>query len=321
MTDGKWLADVLLLVKTGGEKALPEWQAHFREADPRLDVRYWTDPTVRPEDVSYVLVWEPEEGRLSSMPGLKAVFSSGAGVDHITRVADWPRHLPLIRMGGEETVQRMGEYIVWACLHLLRDMRHFTQAQAETYWSRQETPFSAPQRRVGIMGLGNLGAAAARMLQAMNFQVQGWSRSPKDIPGVRSFVGSEGLVEFLATTDILVCLLPSTPETNGLIDAGLLAQLPEGAALVNAGRGPHVVEEDLLAALDSGHLSGAVLDVFVQEPLPEGNPLWSHPRVTVTPHIASMANRRDRAIYVAQAIAAQEAGLPLPNVYDPEKGY
>ena len=312
---------MLLLVKSGGEKALPEWQAHFREADPRLDVRYWTDPSVRPEDVRYVLVWEPEEGRLSSMTGLKAVFSSGAGVDHITRVADWPRHLPLIRMGGKETVQRMGEYIVWACLTLLRDMRTIAQAQAESRWLHHETLFSAPQRRLGIMGLGNLGAAAARMLQGLNFPVQGWSRSPKDIPGVRSFVGQEGLPEFLATTDILVCLLPSTPETDGLIDGKLLAQLPAGAALVNAGRGPHVVEADLIAALDAGHISGAVLDVFVQEPLPKENPLWSHPRVTVTPHVASMANRRDRAAYVAGAIAAQEAGLPLPNVYDPEKGY
>jgi glyoxylate/hydroxypyruvate reductase len=293
---------VLLLVKSGGEKALPEWQAYFRDADPRLEVRAWNDPTVRPEDVRYV-------------------FSSGAGVDHVTRVADWPRHVPLVRMGGEETVQRMGEYIVWACLSLLRETRHFALAQAEARWAHKECAFSAPQRRVGIMGLGNLGAAAARMLQGLNFPVQGWSRSPKDISGVRSFTGEAGLAEFLASTDILVCLLPATPETAGLIDARLLAQLPPGAALVNAGRGAHVVEADLLAALDSSHLAAAVLDVFAQEPLPAENPLWHHPRVTVTPHVASMANRRDRAIYVAQCIAAQEAGRPLPNVYDPEKGY
>ncbi|WP_367615399.1 2-hydroxyacid dehydrogenase [Teichococcus aerophilus] len=312
---------MLLLVKSGGEKALPEWQSCFKAADPRLDVRSWTDPAVRAEDVRYVLVWEPDAGRLSQMSGLKAVFSAGAGVDHVTAVADWPRHLPLVRMGGDETVQRMGEYIVWSCLSLLRETRHFALAQAESRWAHKMTPASAPRRRVGIMGLGNLGAAAATMLRALNFPVQGWARSPKDIPGVRSFVGAEGLPEFLATTDILVCLLPSTPETAGLIDSRLLAQLPPGAQLVNAGRGQHVVEADLIAALDSGHIAGAVLDVFVQEPLPAENPLWRHPAVTVTPHVASMANRQDRAIYVAAAIAAHEAGLPMPNVYDPERGY
>ncbi|MDB5368693.1 MAG: glyoxylate/hydroxypyruvate reductase [Roseomonas sp.] len=312
---------MLLLVKSGGEKAVADWQACFRGADPRLDVRSWTDPSVRPEDVRYVLVWEPEEGRLGRMPGLRAVFSSAAGVDHITRVADWPRHLPLIRMGGDDTAQRMGEYIAWACLSLLRDTRHFALGQAEARWAHRETPFSAPRRRVGIMGLGNLGAAAAKMLQGLNFPVQGWARSRKDLPGVRSFAGSAELPEFLATTDILVCLLPSTPETAGLIDAALLARLPAGAGLVSAGRGQHVVVPDLLAALDAGHLSGAVMDVFVQEPLPKESPLWTHPRITITPHVASLASRRERAAYVAGAIAAQEAGQPLPNLYDPERGY
>lgn len=312
---------VLLLVKSGGRKAVPDWQDCFRRVDPRLDVRCWTDPDVRPEDVRYVVVWEPEEGRLSAMTGLRAVFSSAAGVDHITRVADWPRHLPLIRMGGDDTAQRMGEFIAWSCLSLLRDTRAFALAQPEGRWAHRETRFAAPQRTVGILGLGNLGAASARMLQGLGFPVRGWSRSRKDLPGVESFAGAGELPAFLAGTDILVCLLPSTPETAGLIDAGLLAQLPAGAALVSAGRGQHVVEPDLLAALDSGHLAGAVMDVFATEPLPPESPLWRHPRITVTPHIASMASRPERARYIAEAIAAQEAGRPLPNLYDPDKGY
>jgi glyoxylate/hydroxypyruvate reductase A len=311
----------LLLVKSGGEKAVSDWQNCFRKADPRIDVRSWNDPAVNPEDVRYVVVWEPEEGRLSQMTGLRAVFSSAAGVDHITCVSDWPRHLPLIRMGGDETAQRMGEYIAWGCLSLLRDTRSFALAQPEQRWKHKDTPFSARHRTVGIMGLGNLGTAAARMLQGLNFTVQGWARSHKDIPGVRSFAGAAELPAFLAGTDILVSLLPSTPETAGLIDAAVLAQLPAGAGLVSAGRGQHVVEPDLIAALDAGHLSGAVMDVFATEPLPAGDPLWTHPKVTVTPHVASMATRQDRAAYVAGAIAAQEAGLPLPNVYDPERGY
>ncbi|MFD1110170.1 2-hydroxyacid dehydrogenase [Pseudoroseomonas ludipueritiae] len=312
---------MLLLVKSGGEKAVAEWQACFRKADPRIEVRSWADPSVDPADVRYVMVWEPEAGRFPAMSGLRAVFSSAAGVDHITCVPDWPRHLPLIRMGGEETAQRMGEYIAWACLTLLRETRVFALAQAERCWANRESPFSARQRTIGIMGLGNLGQAAARMLQGLNFTVRGWSRGRKDIPGVRSFAGAEELPEFLAGTDILVSLLPSTPETTGLIDAALLARLPAGAGLVSAGRGQHVVEPDLIAALDSGHLSGAVMDVFATEPLPPESPLWTHPKVTVTPHVASQATRQDRAAYVAQAIAAQEAGLPLPNVYDPERGY
>jgi glyoxylate/hydroxypyruvate reductase A len=311
----------LLLVKSGGEKAVADWQACFRKVDPRLDVRSWNDPSARPEEVRYVVVWEPEEGRFSRMSGLRAVFSSAAGVDHITRVSDWPRHLPLIRMGGDETEQRMGEYIAWGCLSLLRDTRAFALAQPERRWAHRDAPHSARHRTVGIMGLGNLGTAAARMLQGLNFTVRGWARSRKDIPGVRSFAGAAELPDFLAGTDILVSLLPSTPETAGLIDGAVLARLPAGAGLVSAGRGQHVVEPDLIAALDSGHLCGAVMDVFATEPLPAGDPLWLHPKVTVTPHVASMAPRQDRAAYVANAIAAHEAGRPLPNVFDPERGY
>lgn len=312
---------VTLLVKSGGEQAVPDWQECFRAVDPRIAVRWWADPAVPPEAVDYVLVWEPQHGWLASLPNLKVVFSSGAGVDHITCDPAWPRHIPLVRMGGAATAQRMGEYILWSCLSLLRDARHFALGQAAGEWRHRETRHYAQDRTVGIMGLGNLGGHAARMLQAVGFPVRGWARSRKDIPGVRSFAGAAELPEFLAGTDILVCLLPSTPETEGLIDARLLAQLPPGAELVNAGRGSHLREADLLAALDSGHLAGAVLDVFEEEPLPPGNPLWAHPKVTVTPHVASMASRPERARYLAGAIADFEAGRPLPNLYDPERGY
>lgn len=311
----------MLLVKSGGEQAVPDWQECFRAVDPRITVRWWEDPAVPPEAVDYALVWEPRHGWLASLPNLKAVLSSGAGVDHITCDPAWPRHLPLVRMGGEATAQRMGEYVLWSCLSLLRDARHFALGQAAGEWRHRETRHLASDRTVGIMGLGNLGAQSARMLQAAGFLVRGWSRSRKEIPGVRSFAGSGELAEFLAGTDILVCLLPSTPETEGLIDATLLARLPRGAELVNAGRGPHVRVPDLLAALDSGHLEGAVLDVFEEEPLPAGHPLWSHPRVTVTPHVASTASRPQRARYFAGVIAAHEAGRPLPNLYDPDRGY
>jgi glyoxylate/hydroxypyruvate reductase A len=312
---------VKVLVKSGGPGAAADWQECFRAVDPRICVNWWEDPTVAPEEVDYVVVWEPRAGWLASLPNLKVVFSSGAGVDHITCDPAWPRHVPLVRMGGPETAQRMGEYIVWACLSLLRETRHFALGQAAGEWWHKECRFSAAGRRVGIMGLGNLGTRAAAMLQGVGFPVQGWSRTRKELPGVVSHAGAAELPEFLAGTDILVCLLPSTPETAGLIDARLLARLPRGAELVNAGRGSHLVMPDLLAALDSGHLGGAVLDVFEEEPLPSGSPLWSHPKVTVTPHIASMASRPERARYIAGVIADFEADRPLPNRYDPLRGY
>ncbi|KAA2211911.1 2-hydroxyacid dehydrogenase [Teichococcus oryzae] len=310
-----------LLVKSGGRGAVAEWQECFRKADPRISVHWWEDEGVAPEAVDYALVWDPRPGWLASLPNLKMVFSSGAGVEHITRDPGWPRHLPLIRMGGPETDQRMGEYIAWACLSLLRETRHFALGQAAAEWRHKANPFAATERRVGIMGLGNLGSRAAAMLQGLGFPVRGWSRSRKNLPGVVSYAGADELAEFLAGTDILVCLLPSTPETAGLIDGRLLAKLPPGADVVNAGRGSHLVVADLLAALDSGHLGGAVLDVFEEEPLPAASPLWSHPKVIVTPHVASEASRQGRAGYVAGVIADFEAGRPLPNRYDPIRGY
>lgn len=310
-----------LLIKSGGEEAMAEWRAHFQAVNPLIDVRFWADPAVAPETVDYVMAWEPPAGWLAGLPNLKVVFSSGAGVDHITKDPAWPRQLPLIRMGGDDLSQRMGEFIVWSALSLLRDTRDFALGQAASEWRYKEVPFSAADRTVGIMGMGNLGARAAEMLQGVGFPVRGWSRSPKAVPGVEDFVGPEALDAFLAGTDILVCLLPSTPDTADIIDAALLARLPKGAHVINAGRGPHVVEADLIAALDSGHIAGAVLDVFRSEPLSADSPLWRHPRITVTPHIASTPTRRGKVEFVANCIAAFEAGKPLPNVFDPVRGY
>ena len=281
----------------------------------------WDDPAVDPALVHYAFPWEPEPGRLAALPNLRLVLSPGAGVDHITRDPAWPSHLPLVRMGGEDPAQRMGEYVCLACLSLLRNWRQAGSAQAERRWEQFESGPSAPEVTVGIMGLGNLGTRAAAMLLALGFPVLGWARSAKTVPGVQSYVGDGERDAFLRRADILVCLLPDTPETRGAIRAETLALLPPGAAVVNAARGGHVVWEDLAAALDGGRLSGAVLDVFTEEPLPPGHPAWVHPRVTVTPHIASLAGRRARARYVADVIRRFEAGEAMPNVFDPARGY
>lgn len=300
---------------------MPEWREHFATAAPHLDVRWWNDPAVAPEDVAYALCWEPDAGRLAAMPNLRLILSTAAGVDHIVRDETWPKHLPLVRMGGEETAQRMGEYVCLAALALLRDFRRVTLAHAECRWDYFENQRCATDVRVGVMGLGNLGARAGTMLAGLGFQVAGWARSEKSVPGVKCFAGDGQRDAFLARSDMLVCLLPDTADTRGAIRAETIALLPPGAAIINAARGGHLVLPDLMAALESGHVSGAVLDVFDTEPLPPDHPAWTHPRITVTPHMASMASRQARVRYVAAVIDAFERGEALPNLYDPVRGY
>ncbi len=311
----------MLLIKSGDRAMVEEWRGYFAELAPALRTAAHDDPSVRPGEATYALCWEPPPGWLASLTGLRAIFSIGAGVDHVTADPTWPRHVPLVRMGGDETGQRMGEYVAWACLSLLRNARTFAVNQAARVWHYDPGEFTATDRTVGIMGLGTLGTAAVPMLRGLGFRMAGWTRSPRDVPGVACFAGAEGLDAFLATTDILVILLPATPDTVGIVNEDLLMRMPPGAAVVNAARGAHVVLPDLIAALDSGHLSGAVLDAFDVEPLPADDPLWTHPKVTITPHVASIARRRERARFVAEAIAGFEAGRPLPNLYDPARGY
>jgi glyoxylate/hydroxypyruvate reductase A len=311
---------MLMLVQSGGPKQFPEWQEAFAEAAPGLTLRLWDDPSVRAEEVRLALVWDPEPGRLARYPNLGLILCSGAGVDAVVRDPSLPP-VPIVRLATPGAAQRMGEYVCWAVLSLLKDARRFARNQAAGRWEYFEPRFSAPECRVGVLGLGVLGGRAAEMLAGLGFQVAGWSRGRKAIPGVQSFAGDAELGVFLARSDILVCLLPDTPATRGILSAPLFAQLPKGAGIVNAGRGAHQNFADILAALDSGQLSGAVLDVFEDEPLPQGHPAWSHPRILVTPHCASLAPKLERARFAAEVIAAWQRGEPLPNLFDPSRGY
>ncbi len=308
-------------MKSGGAAAMPEWRAAFAELAPALDVHGWDDPALDPAAVDYALVWDPQPGGLARFPNLKVIFGSGAGVDLITADPALPRHLPLVRMGVEGAAQRMGEYVCWAALSLLRGTRRLTLAQSEARWDYFEPAATARETVVGIMGLGVMGARTAAMLQALGFPVIGWSRTKKALPGVESFAGDAARDAFLAQADILVVLLPATPATERLIAAPLLDRVKQGAGLIHAGRGSQAVVADVLAALDSGRLGGAVIDVFEQEPLPADSPLWHHPKVTVTPHVASLPSRRERAGHVAACIAAFARGEALPNLYDHDRGY
>lgn len=310
----------VLLVKTGGEAALPEWRAIFAGLLPHLDVRWWSDPSVAPEAVAYAFVWDPEPGRLATFANLRLIVSSGAGVDHLTRDPALPTHVPVVKMGAPEAAARMTEYVLASVLFHHRRFHDFVDAQRRRSWAHVETT-EAANRTVGVMGLGTLGGAAAAALRNAGFRVRGWSRSARALDGVATFAGTAAFEAFLDGTEILVCLLAATPETAGIINAATLAKLPRGACVVNAARGSHVVLPDLIAALDAGHVAAATLDVFDTEPLPLESPAWTHPRILVTPHVASTPDKRARGAFVAEAIRAFETGRELPNLFDPARGY
>lgn len=295
------------------------WRDTVAEHMPELEFRVWPEAGDLSE-IDYALVWKPEPGLLASLPNLKAILSLGAGVDHILADPNLPAGVPISRVVNDNMVLRMRE---WVLLHVLshhRRQREYNQLQRARVWRDLEQPH-AGERTVGVMGLGELGGDSARHLAAIGFDVIGWSRSPREVPGVRCFHGREGLKAFLAETDILVSVLPLTPQTTNMINADFLSRLPRGASFINAGRGQQVVEADLIAALDSGQLSEATLDVFQTEPLPVTDPLWTHPRVTVTPHIAAFTDPRALVRQVVEDIRRVERGEPVTNPVDPARGY
>lgn len=314
-------AKPLLLVRSGGRSAVPEWQATFAALLPEIEVLGWGDPAIDPARVRYVLVWEPTPGRLAQYPNLELIFSTAAGVDHIIRDPEYPAHVPVIRMGADDMGQTVGEYVCLGALMILRDMPRIMAAQRAAHWERFETERTARMARVGIMGMGQIGQASARMLQGIGFPVHGWTRTQTEAGGVKCFAGMGALDAFLGCTDILVGILPDTPETRGLMNAERLVKLPRGAGLISVGRGTLIVMQDLLSALDTQHLSLAVMDVFDPEPLPANDPAWRHERIVVSPHLAGFVSKHARAEWVAQCLARQKAGQALENVYDKERGY
>lgn len=296
-----------------------DWVPTLTAELPEAEIRVHPD-VGDPAGIDYALVWKPPPGLLAALPNLKAILSLGAGVDALLADPTLPDGVPLARLVDPGLTVGMTDYVCWQVLSAHRRAADYRAQQARAQW-RPLAETLAPERRVGVMGLGELGADAARMLAALRFDVAGWSRSAKSIPGVACFSGAEGLAEFLARTEILVCLLPLTPETAGVLDADLFARLPRGAHVINAGRGGHLVDTDLLAALDSGQVSTAALDVFRDEPLPPGHPFWRHPRVTVTPHVASVTHARSAARTIAADIRRLEAGQPPAHPVDRGRGY
>jgi glyoxylate/hydroxypyruvate reductase A len=295
------------------------WRAQLTRLTSELEIRVWPEMG-NPAEIDYALVWRPEPGFLASLPNLKLILSLGAGVDHLLGDPQLPRHIPIVRLVDPHMTDAMSEYVVLQVLRLHRRDLDYRAHQEAGVW-RELDQQNAGERRVGILGLGELGQDAAKKLTALGFDVAGWSRGDKNLAGIASYAGAAGLAPLLGRSEIVVCLLPLTTETERILNASTLALLPKGAALVNAARGAHLVEDDLLAALASGQVSAAVLDVFGEEPLPLGHPFWHHPRIVVTPHVAAFTNPATAAPIILDNIRRFEDGRPLLNRIDPARGY
>jgi glyoxylate/hydroxypyruvate reductase A len=295
-----------------------QWAEIFRQEAPEIDFRFWPDvgdaATVR-----YLAAWEPPADLATRFPNLQLLLSTGAGVDQFDFAA-LPPGLPVVRMVEPGIVNGMVEYVSHAVLDLHRDMPAYRRAQRLRQWQTIEVR-PASERRVGVLGLGSLGQAVLGKLVSFGFDCAGWSRSRHDVPGVVCYAATDGLGSFLARSDILVCLLPLTDATRGILNAALFAKLPSGASIVHVGRGPQLVAADLLRTLDEGHLAEAVLDVTDPEPLPQDDALWLHPRVRITPHIASMTQPKSAARVVIDNLRRFERGEPLVGLVDRSRGY
>jgi glyoxylate/hydroxypyruvate reductase A len=314
-----------LLIHGGTENWSPQrWRERFRGHCSNRRVALLPDDAIDPDQVQYAAVWKPSPGALSAFPNLRVIFNLGAGVDAL--VADYSLpNVPLVRVAIDDLTKRMTEYVVLHVLMHHRQQLYLWDCQRQKKW-QPRAQWPARAIGVGIMGLGNLGRDAASALTHLGFRVSGWSASPKAIDGIESFHGSDGLEPFLKRTNILVCLLPLTPDTKHLLNRRTFAMLdrssPLGApVLINAGRGGLQNEADILACLNDGTLGAASLDVFETEPLPADSPLWRHPNLIVTPHNAADTDPEEISKYVAVQIERFEAGGELENVVDLGRGY
>ncbi|MEP4380134.1 MAG: glyoxylate/hydroxypyruvate reductase A [Alphaproteobacteria bacterium] len=300
----------------------PDWWAReLQQREPDLDVRIWPD-VGDPAEITYVLAWKPPAGVLASLPNLAIVFSLGAGVDHLFADPDFPTRVAVVRVVDPYLTAGIREYVLLHTLRYHRNQPALDQQQRDHVWDdRARELRQADEQGVGILGLGELGRACAEMLAGLNFDVAGWSRTPKDIPGVTCFDGRGGLDALLGRSRILICLLPLTPETEGTLCANLFSKLPKGAYLINAARGGHLVEEDLIPALEDGRLAHATLDVFRQEPLPGDHPFWDHSQITVTPHNAAITDPRSVVTQIFDDIGRHGRGEALSNPVDTALGY
>ena len=293
------------------------WQRKLQALAPDTELRIWPELGNLAE-IDVALCWNHPPGLLQQLPNLQLIASLGAGVEHILSDPELPVGVPVTRVVDDKLKQGMSQYLVWAVLDWIRQMPHYRADQQQARWQPR---MKLPDYRVGIMGLGELGGDIARHLDTLGIAVSGWARGAKSLPGVDCYAGAPEMPAFLAQSDVLINLLPLTDETRGILNHALFAQLPKGAYVINVGRGGHLAEADLLAALDSEQLGGACLDVMAQEPLPADHQFWSHPKITLTPHISSISSPDSVVRQILDNVERQQQGTPLQFLVDPERGY
>jgi glyoxylate/hydroxypyruvate reductase A len=272
-----------------------------------------------PQGIDYALVWKPPSGLLRQLGSAKAIFNLGAGIDALAASQTLPAGVPVVRIEDAGMAEQMSEYVVHAVLRQYRELDAYAEAQRAGVWhprARQDKSAFG----IGILGLGVLGSAVAAALLSFGFPLAGWSRTRKSVAGVDSYAGNAELDAFLARCHVLVCLLPLTRETRGILDRRALSHLPAGAHVVNVARGALIVDDDLLALVDEGALGGATLDVFHDEPLPASHRFWHHPRINITPHVSAVTLVEESVTQIAAKIARLEVGLPISGIIDRDRG-
>jgi len=299
-------------------KAEP-WLQGFKAALPGAEIHLWQPDEQDQPAADYAVVWAPPQAFFDSQPHLKGIFNIGAGVDALMKLS-LPKGVPVVRLDDAGMSVQMAEYVCHAVIRHFREFDVYDEELRAARWA-----FRKPRRRaelpVGVMGLGVLGERVARSLLQFDFPVMGWSRTPKAIEGVQGFAGEAQFDAFLRASRVLVCLLPLTPQTQGIMRRETLSLLQAGGYVINVARGAHLVDEDLIALLDEGHLAGAMLDVFRTEPLPTEHPFWRHPRITVTPHTSARTLRDESIMQIAGKITAMERGEPIAGIVDGSRGY
>ena len=292
------------------------WVQGLQQAFPQAVVSVWAPGAPQAD---HAIVWAPPQQFIDEQPGLQTLFNIGAGVDALLQLK-LPPSLKVVRLDDAGMSVQMAEYVCHAVIRHFRELDGYESDMAMGKWSFRK-PRSRVDYPVGVLGLGVLGERVAKALQVFEFPVNGYSRSLKNLPGIRCFSGAQGLPEFLAATRVLVNLMPLTPETENILNKDTLAQLQTGAYVINVARGKHLVEEDLITLIDSGHLAGATLDVFRTEPLPAGHPFWQHPKITVTPHTSARTLREESIAQIVGKIQALQRGEAINGVVDPQRGY
>jgi glyoxylate/hydroxypyruvate reductase A len=296
-----------------------KWHERFVRATTAAKFIEWAEGQP-PVDADYAIVWRPPGALFRQERRLKAAFNLGAGVDSVMRLPELPAELPVLRLEDAGMARQMAEYVLHGIAHVTRRFADYADLQQAGQW-RQWPPVSYSEWPVGVMGLGAIGSQVAQAIVAAGYPTAGWSRSARHVDGVHAFGGPDQLGAFLERSRVLVNLLPLTPDTENILNRQNLKMLQSGGYVINVARGPHVVDEDLLALIDEGHLQGALLDVFRVEPLPADHPYWKHPKIRITPHVAAMTLEEETVRQVLRKIELLEQGRPVTGVVSRGRGY